>query len=585
MSGKTRSRRGLMKKMGAAGAAISTVSIAGCSGQSGDGSSGGEGGGSESSGRPTEDDLPEERMIGELIHLSNTERYWAERYQANVLIDGRLNDELGLNVSTTPLEISTMASRYQNGEGDFWTHNWCASQGDPDSIIYNRFHADGSINYNGFDHDPYNEVAAAQRVETDAEERQELVYEAQDILGEQRPESQYLHNEYPYAVNTNQIDPDSVVLTAAGPANIHNWTSMEPVSEDGNVAVTNNWDPTDSTNPLNVNTVGPSRNATPMRFMHDFLVRTDPQLTPQPWAAEDWEYTDDTTCVVTLKSGMTFHDGEDVTVDDIIYTADLLFETEPPAFTSIFTEVLDSVEQTGDQEITFNLVEPYAPFVATTLGQMPILPQHYWEQVLADAGAEDEPWSVSFDDDQPVIGSGPFQWGSWEQAERFEQPAFNDHPFAAPNIDMRVQRPLATRDAELESIKNGDYAILDYWFGSPSVLREDANNADNLELLIEADDCRQRLAHNTQRPPNDDPAFRQAINAMVRAAQPVIIEEIYGGFGQRSVTPVSPLLEFWHNSDATVFEGLDTAETILADAGYVWDSDGNLYYPEGKTGD
>lgn len=581
MSSEMSTRRTLMKKVGAAGVAIGTVSLAGCSGESGDG---GDGDGDGSSGRPVEEDLPEDRLIGELTHLSNTERYWAERYQSNVLVDDELNEQLGIDVSVEPLEISTMADRYQNAEGDFWTHNWCASQGDPDSIIYGRFHADGDINYNGFDHDPYNEVAAEQRVETDPDARQELVREAQDILGEQRPESQYLHNEYNYAVNTDQIDPDSVVVNADGPANIHNWVGMEPVSEDGNEAVTNNWDPTDSTNPLNVNTVGPSRNVTPMRFMHDFLVRPDPTLSPEPWAAEDWEFTDDTTCVVTLKSGMTFHDGEAVTVDDVIYTADLLFETEPPAFTDIFTDVLESVEQTGDQEITFNLVEPYAPFVATGLGQLPILPQHYWEEVLSDEDAEDEPQSVNFDDDRPIIGSGPFQWGSWEQGERFEQPAFDDH-YMAPNIDLRVQRPLATRDAELESIQNGDYAILDFWFGSPTRLEEEVNAADNLELLVEVDDCRQRMAHNTQRPPNDDPAFRQAVHAIVRASQPVIIEEIYGGFGQRSVTPVSPLLEFWHNSDSTVFEGVDTAETILADAGYVWDGDGNLYYPEGKTGE
>jgi peptide/nickel transport system substrate-binding protein len=582
-----------MKRMGAAGAAIGTVSLAGCSGQQngGDGDGDGEGGGGGGGGGGTatstkqvEEDLPEERMIGELVHLSNTERYWPERYQANVLIDRWLNDEIGVNAKTTPLEISTMASRYQEGGGDFWTHNWCASRGDPDSIIYNRFHADGTLNYNGFDHGPYNEVAASQRTETDQDARQSQVHEAQKILGEQRPESQYLHNEYPYAVNTNSINPDSVILTSAGPANVHNWANMEPASDAGNVAVTNNWDPSDSMNPLHVNTVGPSRNWTPMTMMHDFLVRPNPNLKPEAWAAEGWEWTDDTTVVVTLKQGMTFHDGEDVTVDDIIYTADLLFETEPPAYTSIFTEVLEGVEQSGDWEITFNLAEPYAPFIAVTLGQLPILPQHYWEQIIEETGSGSQPWSISFNDDRPIVGSGPFKWGTWDQGTKFEMPAFKEHSFSAPNINKRIQRPLSTRDAELEAIKNGDYDILDYWFGDPSVLEEEATNADNLALMTQADDCRQRIQKNCAKPPNDDPAFRQAINAVVMAAQPTIIEEIYAGFGQKAISPVSPLLKFWHNPDTPFFQGVDTAVSILSDAGYAWDSDDNLYYPEGKTG-
>jgi len=584
------SRREFMRKAGAAGVSIGSVSIAGCSGDSGDGGGDGGDGDDGETTRNVEEDLPEDRRIGELVHLSNTERYWPERYQANQFVDEHLRERLGVNAQTEPLEISTMASRYNTAnppeepaDGDFWTHNWCASMGDPDSIIYDRFHADGSLNYNGFDHESYNEVAAEQRVTVDADERQELIYEAQKIFGEQRPESQYLYNLYPYAVNTNEIKPDSVVITT-GPNNILNWTSMEPANGADDVAVTNNWDPTDSMNPLNTNTVGPSRNQIPMRFIHDFLVRLDENLGSIPWAAEEWEWINQTTNVVTLRDGMTFHDGEDVTVEDIIFTVELIMDTEPPSFVPIVNDVLDGVERTGDREITFNLSEPFAPFVSNTLGQLPILPQHYWEQILDETGSESEPWSITFNDDRPVIGSGPFQYGSWTQGERFNMPAFDDH-FEAPNISERIQRPLATRDAELEAIRSGEYDILDYWFGSPSRLEEEANNTEHLELVTSKDDCRQRMQKNCAKPPNDDPAFRQAINAVVMAAQPTIIEEIYGGFGEESISPVNPLLEFWHNPDTPFFNGVETAEKILSDAGYAWDQDGNLYYPEGKTGE
>ena len=81
---KPSNRRSFMRKMGAAGAAVGGVSIAGCSGENSD--NGGGGGGSDG-GKVVEEDLPEERMMDTVVHLSNTERYYAARYQANVLVD------------------------------------------------------------------------------------------------------------------------------------------------------------------------------------------------------------------------------------------------------------------------------------------------------------------------------------------------------------------------------------------------------------------------------------------------------------------------------------------------------------------
>jgi peptide/nickel transport system substrate-binding protein len=319
--------------------------------------------------------------------------------------------------------------------------------------------------------------------------------------------------------------------------------------------------------------------------MHDFLFRADPDQQMKPWAAKDFEWADDTTLNVTLKEGMTFHDGESVTADDVAYTFNLILDTEPPAYINSVVDTTKSVEKTGDYSVTFNLTQTYAPYIAITLGLTPILPKHHWEQMLADTGNESEPWKASITNDNSIIGSGPFQWGNWDQGSRFEMPAFKDHSFAAPNIDKRIQRPLSTRDAELEAMKNGDYDLLDYWFGSPASLEEATKNTEHLSLVQNSDDCRQATWVNSKKPPFDDVAFRQAANALIHGAQPVIIEELNDGFGNRAASPINQTLKFWHNPDTPYFEnGVDGAIEILNDAGYAWDGDGNLYYPEGKTG-
>lgn len=571
-----------MRKMGAAGAAVGTVSVAGCASDGDQNQSGQNGGTAE---KNTEKDLPEERKVGEKIHVSNTERYYAARYQANRLVDKWFRDKLGVPVTTKPVEITVLSSREEKGDYDLVTYNWCANNGDPDTIIVDRFAKGGSLNYTGFDDERYNEVARKQRQETDEDTRQELVHEAQKILGEQRPENQYLYNVTPYAFNSERIDPESVVVNVSGLANIWNYTQMKPLNEEGKTIITNNWDPSDQLNPLHINAVGPSRNWTPTRFMHDFLIRPDPNQKPTPWAAKDYEWKDETTLNVTLKEGMTFHDGEPVTADDVVYTFNLIMETEPPAYINSVVDTTDSVEKTGDLSVQFTLAEPYAPYLAITLGLTPILPQHVWKKRISATGNEQSPWKVPVNNDNPIIASGPFKWGNWNQGSRFEMPAFKDHAFAAPNIDRRIQNPLSTRDAELEAMKNGDYTLLDYWFGNPGDLETTVDELDHLEMVQSSDDCRQACWVNTERPPFDDVAFRQASNALIMGAQEVIINELYDGFGNEAVSPVNSTLTFWHNEDTPFFKGgADGAIEILNDAGYVWDENGDIHYPEGKTG-
>lgn len=574
-----------MRKMGVAGTAVGSLSVAGCASQS-QNNGGGGGGGNGGSNKNTAENLPKERKVGEKVHVSNTERYYAARYQANRLVDKWFRDKLGVPVQTKPVEITVLVSREEKGDFHMVTYNWTATNGDPDSILVDRFAKDGSMNYYGFDHQKYNELAYGQRKETDQDKRQKMVHECQKILGEQRPENQYLYNVTPYAYNTDRIDPDSVVVTVEGLANIWNYTQMKPKNDDGKTIITNNWDPSDQLNPLHINAVGPSRNWTPTRFMHDFLFRPNPDLKMEPWAAKSHEWVDNTTIEVTLKDGMTFHDGKPVSVDDVVYTFNLIMETEPPAYLNNVVQTTKSVEKTGKNTVQFSLTEPYAPYIATTLGMVPILPKHVWEKRIADTGNEKSPWKVPVDNDNPIIASGPFKFGNWNQGSRFEMPAFKEHSFAAPNIDKRIQKPLSTRDAEMEAMKNGDYDLLDYWFGSPAQLEKTVGENDHLTLVKNSGDGRQACWINTERPPFDDVAFRQATNALIMSAQQTIINELYDGFGKKAISPINKTLKFWHNPETPWFEnGADGAVTILNDAGYVWDQDGNLHYPEGKTGE
>lgn len=101
---------------------------------------------------------------------------------------------------------------------------------------------------------------------------------------------------------------------------------------------------------------------------------------------------------VTLKKSAEFHDGTQVTTDDIIYTVGLI---QNPALKSPHRVEWEgiTIEKTSDNVLTFSLKKPFPLFMETlTIG---ILPKHVWKNLSED--------QISLSDyNLHAIGSGPY---------------------------------------------------------------------------------------------------------------------------------------------------------------------------------
>lgn len=120
----------------------------------------------------------------------------------------------------------------------------------------------------------------------------------------------------------------------------------------------------------------------------------------EPDLASSYEITEGGTVYnFILKDDIYFHDGKEITADDIIFTINKIMDPiiKSPKRAN-FEGVL--VEKTSNKEIRFILGKPYVPFLnALTIG---ILPKHIWE----NATSEEFPFS-QFNIDP--IGSGPYK--------------------------------------------------------------------------------------------------------------------------------------------------------------------------------
>ncbi len=138
------------------------------------------------------------------------------------------------------------------------------------------------------------------------------------------------------------------------------------------------------------------------RLIFEGLTRPGPDGLPMPALAESWTVDDSgTVYTFTLRSGVTWHDGAPVTVDDVLFT---IRAVQGPAFAgdqtvaAFWRTVL--VDRAGERSVSFRLDDPFAPFLRLT--GFPILPAH----LLRDVPPEQ--WEATVFNRMPV-GAGPYR--------------------------------------------------------------------------------------------------------------------------------------------------------------------------------
>ena len=203
----------------------------------------------------------------------------------------------------------------------YWRMVGRPERSDPDEFTYNLFHSsvrDGGYNFVGYSNADYDALAEAQRVEVaDKEARLELICEAQQVIRNDMVNAYFVHPLTPQVVDTDVFNADSVVTQAGiGVHNLWTWIGIEPIGDETTL-ITSTTSFLNSFNPLEIAGDAPSR-VTEMTW--DRLMRINPIGVAEPWAAESVVWEDQLNVVVTLRAGMTWHDGEAVQSDDAAYT-------------------------------------------------------------------------------------------------------------------------------------------------------------------------------------------------------------------------------------------------------------------------
>jgi peptide/nickel transport system substrate-binding protein len=203
--------------------------------------------------------------------------------------------------------------------------------------------------------------------------------------------------------------------------------------------------------------------------IHDALVRPYPGQKMGPSLAESWEESEDgKTYEFRLRPGLTFHNGDPVTTEDVKFS----FERYNGTGAKTLKEHVQAIEIVDSRVVRFHLKEPWPDFMtfygttATAAGI--VVPKKYMTEIGED-GFKKHP-----------VGAGPYKFVSTQPGIEVVLEAFTGYWRRVPNVKTLVMRSVPEATTRALMLKTGE-ADIAYALDGPDA--EHIKNTPGLQIV------------------------------------------------------------------------------------------------------
>jgi len=301
----------------------------------------------------------------------------------------------------------------------------------------------------------------------------------------------------------------------------------------------------------------PTQNHWGKEFMYDSLIAWDRNLKEQPALATEWSAPDDKTYVFKLRPGVKFHDGSEVTVDDVVWGIKAQENPPPPGIKAQYPAKITSVEAVDKSTVKISMSGPDPSVIGYFAWQRytPVTPANIYDKVNVLTQG---------------IGTGPYKLVEFVPNDRVVYQRFADHwNKDVPFIDELTLKVMPDEQARVAALRSG---AIDGATFSPDVARTMGNdkNLSVLKGLYASHKEIQFIIKGPDKKPWNDIRVRQAINHATNRQD--VIDKVFGGDAvYSSLIPPGygdwPLAEADLKSNYLKFD-VDAAKKLMQDAGF-----------------
>jgi peptide/nickel transport system substrate-binding protein len=301
----------------------------------------------------------------------------------------------------------------------------------------------------------------------------------------------------------------------------------------------------------------------------DTLMQVDADAKLIPGLAESWRTVDDTTWEFKLRRGVLFHDGSELTAEDVVFSLDrpLQFSNRPSGFQSYIKSIV-AKEAVDRYTVRLRTAKPYA-----------LLPYELVSVFIVSrqAAANAEAWD--FDNGRAMIGTGPYRFLRFLRGDRIELQ--RNETFWGPRPQWeRVSFRLITSDpARIAGLLSGGLDLIDNVPPSDVTrLQKDSRFALDRKvswrtIFYSLDQRPQASASITDRAgrpldpnPLSDPRVRLALSKAINRS--AIADRVMEGLAVPTANIVSPAIAGHEPALAAQAYDPEGARRLLREAGY-----------------
>ena len=340
------------------------------------------------------------------------------------------------------------------------------------------------------------------------------------------------------------------------------------------MAQTGDWD---TFMPMNTTNAG-ADNVIELMFDRLMVINTDGTFEPR--LADSWE-TNEAQDKITyhLNENAKWQDGEPVTAEDVVYSAQVASSSEFNYLRRIRMQYFAGTDETGcetstdsievaaldDHTVEFTLKAPMDPAIIYALVNRDffIMPKHLLDSISDADLVNDAFW-------QKPIGSGPCIFDSMESGVSIEFKANKDYYLGAPDFDRLVFKKVQSSNL-LSGLMSGDIDVLSGNSQIPLADWETAKNTQGIVTKSVPTFAYQYMAMNTARDYLTEDV-RHAISLAIN--RQVIVDQLLQGEARIAIGPLAEDHPYFDEKLLPIEYDPEKAKSMLEAAG--WDSNREL---------
>lgn len=289
--------------------------------------------------------------------------------------------------------------------------------------------------------------------------------------------------------------------------------------------------------------------------------------------AESYEISDDAkSYTFHLRRDVKWHDGQPVSIDDVVFTVNLIKDPKSRSPLSLSYKEIE-VKKVDDATVLFVLPKPFAPFldlIATT----GIMPRHVWGSL--------QPENIFFaSPNVKPVGTGPWKYDSFSKDKdgtlrSYTFKRFDEYFGAKPFLDTIVFKFYPDNDSSIQALKSRHVDGVSFL---PRRLRSKLQKDNQLAYYTFQIPQYTAIFFNQKANPDlSSKAVRQALAFAIDKER--IVRDVLSGEGTVIHSPLLPGFLGYSEKIKTYQKDAAKASALLETAGWKKDEQGNLYKME-----